>query len=90
MISMARISNTKGIKAAGGSQFELIMAASGRARSYSADNQPLTPHFNKRGMTALREIEQGLIAYDDIKEMMINKNQTVRPKEEEADPILDN
>jgi len=66
------------------------MAASGRARSYSADNQPLTPHFNKRGMTALREIEQGLIAYDDIKEMMINKNQTVRPKEEEADPILDN
>ena len=66
------------------------MAASGRARSYSADNQPLTPHFNKRGMTALREIEQGLVAYDDIKEMMINKNQTVRPKEEEADPILDN
>jgi hypothetical protein len=39
-------------------------------------------------MTALREIEQGLVAYDDIKEMMINKNQTVRPKEEEADPII--
>ena len=85
---MARISNTKGIAQVGGSQFELIMAASARARSYSADNQPLTPHFNKRGMTALREIEQGLVAYDDIKEMMINKNQTVTPKE--ADPILDN
>jgi len=87
---MARISNTKGTKNVGGSRYELIMMASTRARSYSADNQPLTPHFNKRGMTALREIEQGLIAYDDIKEMMINKNQTVRPKEEEADPILDN
>ena len=87
---MARISNTKGTKNVGGSRYELIMMASTRARSYSADNQPLTPHFNKRGMTALREIEQGLVAYDDIKEMMINKNQTVRPKEEEADPILDN
>ena len=87
---MARISNTTGIKNIGGNQFELIVAAAHRARSYSADNQPLTPHFNKRGMTALREIEQGLVAYDDIKEMMINKNQTVRPKEEEADPILDN
>ena len=85
---MARISNTKGIKEIGGNQFDLIVAASHRARSYSADNQPLVSHFNKRGMTALREIEQGLVAYDDIKEMMINKNQSVVPKE--ADPILDN
>ena len=54
---MARISNTKGIKEIGGSQFELIIAAANRARSYSADNPPLAEHFNKRGMTALREIE---------------------------------
>jgi len=84
---MARISNAEGIKKIGGSQFELIMAAAGRARSYSADNQPLTPHFNKRGMTALREIEAGLISPEENREMMIKKYQSVFPKE--ADPILD-
>jgi len=40
---MARISNTKGTKNVGGSRYELIMMAATRARSYSADNQPLTP-----------------------------------------------
>ena len=70
---MARISNTKGTKNVGGSRYELIMQAATRARSYSADNQPLTPHFNKRGMTALREIEQGLISTADNRELMVNK-----------------
>lgn len=87
---MARISNTRGIKNIGGSQFELIMAAAHRARSYSADNQPLTPHFNKRGMTALREIEADLISTADNRESMINKYRQHFPKTEEADPILDN
>ena len=87
---MARISNTIGLKKVGGSQFELIMAASGRARSYSADNQPLTPHFNKRGMTALREIEAGLISTEENRELMINKYRQHFPKKEEADNILDN
>ena len=86
---MARISNTKGLKEVGGSQFDLIIAAAGRARSYSADNQPLTPHFNKRGMTALREIEQGLISIENNKDMMINKYRRHMPEEVEADPILD-
>ena len=86
---MARISNTKGLKEVGGSQFDLIIAAAGRARSYSADNQPLTPHFNKRGMTALREIEQGLISIEKNKDMMINKYRRHMPEEVEADPILD-
>lgn len=76
---MARISNTKGIEQVGGSRYDLIMMAASRARSYSADNQPLTPHFNKRGMTALREIEQGLIDIDANKEKMIEKYQTVNP-----------
>ena len=87
---MARISNTKGTKNVGGSRYELIMMASTRARSYSADNQPLTPHFNKRGMTALREIEAGLISIDEHKELMVNKYRQNFPKTEEADPILDN
>ena len=77
---MARISNTKGINQVGGSQFELIMAASGRARSYSADNQPLTPHFNKRGMTALREIEAGVMPVAENREGMIEKYTTVNAK----------
>ena len=87
---MARISNTRGIKNIGGSQFELIMAAAHRARSYSADNQPLTPHFNKRGMTALREVEADLISTESNRESMINKYRQHFPKTEEADPILDN
>ena len=85
---MARISNTKGTKNVGGSRYELIMMAATRARSYSADNQPLTPHFNKRGMTALREIEAGLISIDKHKEIMVDKHRSVFPKE--ADPIIDN
>jgi len=85
---MARISNTKGIKEIGGSQFELIIAAANRARSYSADNPPLAEHFNKRGMTALREIEEGVMPIEANAEMMINKYQQV--KDVEADPILDN
>ena len=84
---MARISNTKGIEKVGGSRYDLIMMAASRARSYSADNQPLTPHFNKRGMTALREIEQGLISTEENKELMVNKYRQHFPKT--ADPILD-
>ena len=77
---MARISNTKGIKEIGGSQFELIIAAAGRARSYDAANPPLVSHVNKRGMTALREIEAGLVDVEANRESMVNKYTTVRPK----------
>ena len=87
---MARISNTKGTKNVGGSRYELIMMAATRARSYSADNQPLTPHFNKRGMTALREIEAGLISTEENAELMVNKYCQHFPKTEEADQLLDN
>ena len=77
---MARISNTKGIKEVGGSQFELIMAAAGRARSYDAANPPLVSHFNKRGMTALREIEAGFVDVKSNRESMVNKYTTVNAK----------
>jgi len=85
---MARISNTKGIKEIGGSQFELIMAAAGRARSYDASNPPMVSHFNKRGMTALREIEAGFVDVEANRKLMVDKYRTVFPKD--ADPILDN
>jgi len=87
---MARISNTKGTKNVGGSRYELIMMAATRARSYSANNQPLTPHFNKRGMTALREIEAGLVSVEQNRELMVNKYRQHFPKTEEVDPLLDN
>lgn len=87
---MARISNTKGIEQAGGSRYDLIMQAAARARSYSADNQPLVDHFNRRGMTALREIEQGLVSREENEDLAVNKYRQHFPKTEEADPILDN
>lgn len=80
---MARISNVEGIKNVGGNKYELIMAASTRARSYSADNQPLTPHFNKRGMTALREIEAGLVSTEQNRELMVNKYRQHFPQNDE-------
>ena len=85
---MARISNTKGTKNVGGSRYDLIMMAATRARSYSANNQPLTPHFNKRGMTALREIEAGLISTDEHKELMVNKYRQHFPKTEDNDSAI--
>tara|TARA_R100001163_G_C5066992_1_gene205758 strand:+ start:912 stop:1178 length:267 start_codon:yes stop_codon:yes gene_type:complete len=88
---MARISNAEGIKKIGGSQFELIIAAANRARTYSAENPPLAEHFNKRGMTALREIEEGVMPIEENKEMMINKYRQHLPKEDtEVESILDN
>jgi DNA-directed RNA polymerase omega subunit len=77
---MARISTTTGIKNIGGNQFELIVAAAHRARSYSADNQPLVSHFAKRGMTALREIEANLVDVESNRESMIEKYTTVNTK----------
>ena len=77
---MTRLSNTKGIKNIGGSQFELIMAAAHRARSYNAINVPLAEHINKRGMTALREINRNLIDVEANRESMVNRYTTVRPK----------
>ena len=86
---MAIISNTRGIRNIGGSQFELIMAAANRARTYSAENPPQVEHINKRGMTALREIEQGLMPIEANKELMINKYRNHMPKVEESDSVLD-
>lgn len=85
---MARISNTKGIKEIGGNQFELIVAASHRARSYDAANPPLVSHFNKRGMTALREIEAGLVDVESNKQGMIEKYTTVSTKAEDNDSAI--
>ena len=85
---MAKISNRLGIENIGGSQFELIIAAAHRARSYDAINVPLAEHINKRGMTALREINRNLIDVEANRKSMIKKYRTVFPKD--ADPISNN
>ena len=77
---MAKISNRLGIENIGGSQFELIMAAAHRARSYNAANLPLVATGPKRGMTALREIEAGVMPVAENREGMVRKYTTVRPK----------
>jgi DNA-directed RNA polymerase omega subunit len=79
---MAKISNRLGIENIGGSQFELIMAAAHRARSYNAANPPLVATGPKRGMTALREIEKGVMPVAANREGMVNRYTTVRPKVE--------
>jgi DNA-directed RNA polymerase omega subunit len=77
---MAKISNRLGIENIGGSQFELIIAAAHRARSYNAANPPLVATGPKRGMTALREIEKGVMPVAANREGMVNRYTTVRPK----------
>jgi DNA-directed RNA polymerase omega subunit len=77
---MAKISNRLGIENIGGSQFELIIAAAHRARSYNAANVPLVATGPKRGMTALREIEAGVMPVSANREGMVNRYTTVRPK----------
>ena len=77
---MAKISNRLGIENIGGSQFELIIAAAHRARSYNAANPPLVATGPKRGMTALREIEAGVMPVAENREGMVRKYTTVRPK----------
>ena len=77
---MAKISNRLGIKNIGGNQFELIMAATHRARSYNAINVPLVAPGPKRGMTALREIEAGVMPVAENREGMIEKYTTVNAK----------
>jgi DNA-directed RNA polymerase omega subunit len=77
---MAKISNRLGIENIGGSQFELIIAAAHRARSYNAANPPLVATGPKRGMTALREIEKGVMPVAENREGMVNRYTTVRPK----------
>ena len=86
---MAKISNRLGIQNIGGSQFELIMAAAHRARSYNAANPPLVATGPKRGMTALREIEKGVMPVAANREGMVNRYTTVRAKTVAKDPITE-
>jgi len=76
---MARVSNKEGIDAVGGSQFDLITIAAHRGRQYSKGVRPLINQPGGRGMTALREIEQGLVGREVLDDI-VNKYSYVKPK----------
>ena len=75
---MARVSNKEGIEAVGGSQFDLITIAAHRGRQYSKGVRPLVDRPGGRGMTALREIEQGLVGRE-VMDDIVNKYSHIKP-----------
>lgn len=61
---MARFDRAKAVKQAGG-QFELIMLAAKRGKDLQRGAKPLTENLgNSEAVTALHEIEEGLIGPD--------------------------
>ena len=78
---MARVSNKEGIDAVGGSQFDLILIVAHRGREYAKGDRPMISRKGGRGMTALREIEQGLIG-PEYKDKIIQKYQAKTLTEE--------
>jgi DNA-directed RNA polymerase subunit omega len=81
---MARISNKEGLAHVGGSPYDLIVIAVERARQLGRGAIPLVSQPGSRAMTALREIEQGLVGRE-IMEEIINSHQT--EKEEVGDDL---
>ena len=86
---MARVSNKAGIEAVGGSQFDLITIAAHRGRQYSRGVRPLVDRPGGRGMTALREIEQGLVGREVLDDI-VDKYSHIKPKTEADESDDDN
>lgn len=63
---MARISSEKAAQVIG-SRFDLILIASVRVRELTKGHKPKLNTNNQHGVTALMEIEQGLIGRDYLK-----------------------
>ncbi len=63
---MARISSEKAAQVIG-SRFDLILIASVRVRELTKGHKPKLKTNNQHGVTALMEIEQGLIGRDYLK-----------------------
>jgi len=79
---MARISNNKGRKNVGGSPYDLIVIAVERARQIGRGDFPLVTKPGNKAMTALREIEQGLVGRE-LMEEIIYSHQTEKDEEED-------
>ena len=62
---MARITSQKAVEAIGGSRYDLVLAASQRARELRRGAMPNIESENGPVVTALREIESGKYTLED-------------------------
>jgi len=62
---MARITSQRAVEAIGGSRYDLVLAASQRARELRRGAMPLVESDNGPVVTALREIENGKYTLED-------------------------
>ena len=63
---MPRISSEKAVQAVG-NRYDLVLIAAARVRELKRGHQPKLTTINKEAVTALREIEEGLVGRDYIK-----------------------
>lgn len=62
---MARITSQRAVEMIG-NQYDMILIAAARARQLAKGGQPMTNCENGNIVTALREIEQGLITREHL------------------------
>jgi len=74
---MARISSEKAAKAIG-SKFDLILVAAARARELSNGAKPKLETKDGPTLTALREIEEGLVGRDYLKKLRPSSSKRYR------------
>lgn len=71
---MARITSQKAKQVYQGSQFEMILAGSQRAREIKNGSIPKLPSRNGPVVTAIREIEEGLYTREDFMKSFGKRN----------------
>jgi len=67
---MARISNAEGLAHIGGDPYELIVIAVERARRIGRGATPMVSQPGNKALTALREIERGLVGREVLEELI--------------------
>lgn len=69
---MARVTTEKSVKLVG-NRFDLVIMATERAYAILCGAKPLVENDNRPEIIALREIEEGKIDINDLKEQIIEK-----------------
>lgn len=70
---MARVTSQRAAEAIG-NRFEMVLIASARVRELKANYAPKIISTNGPVVTALREIEQGLVGRDYLKKVFVRHN----------------
>lgn len=63
---MLEYNRDKAIETIGGSQFDLVLVASERARQISNGSEPKVETEHRSGITALIEVQEGLYTKEDF------------------------